>query len=137
MKRPLMHNEAFLAQPARPAAAEDAHIAEDLLDTLYAHRKECVGMAANMIGENVAIICFDNDGAYMTMFNPVITEKRGAYSAEESCLSLLGGPRPVKRYEHITVEYQTAALRPMKRSFSGFTAQIIQHEVDHLAGILI
>ena len=94
-------------------------------------------MAANMIGENVAIICFDNDGAYMTMFNPVITEKRGAYSAEESCLSLLGGPRPVKRYEHITVEYQTAALRPMKRSFSGFTAQIIQHEVDHLAGILI
>ncbi|MBQ4093440.1 MAG: peptide deformylase [Oscillospiraceae bacterium] len=132
-----MHDEAFLALPARPATAEDAPIAKDLLDTLFAHRNECVGMAANMIGEAVAIICFENDGAYMTMFNPVITEKRGAYSAEESCLSLLGGPRPVKRYAHITVQYQTAAMRPMTRSFSGFSAQIIQHEADHLAGILI
>jgi len=132
-----MHDEAFLALPARPATAEDAPIAKDLLDTLFAHRNECVGMAANMIGEAVAIICFENDGAYMTMFNPVITEKRGAYSAEESCLSLLGGPRSVKRYAHITVQYQTAAMRPMTRSFSGFAAQIIQHEADHLAGILI
>jgi len=137
VKRPLMHDEAFLALPARPATAEDAPIAKDLLDTLFAHRNECVGMAANMIGEAVAIICFENDGAYMTMFNPVITEKRGAYSAEESCLSLLGGPRSVKRYAHITVQYQTAAMRPMTRSFSGFAAQIIQHEADHLAGILI
>ncbi|MBQ9959329.1 MAG: peptide deformylase [Oscillospiraceae bacterium] len=132
-----MHDEAFLALPARPATAEDAPIAKDLLDTLFAHRNECVGMAANMIGEAVAIICFENDGAYMTMFNPVITEKRGAYSAEESCLSWLGGPRSVKRYAHITVQYQTAAMRPMTRSFSGFSAQIIQHEADHLAGILI
>ena len=137
MKRPLMHDEAFLALPARPAAAEDAHIAKDLLDTLYAHRKECVGMAANMIGVTKRIIVFDNEGEYMIMLNPVILKGSDLYETEEGCLSLLGGPRKCKRYKKIKVQYLNLQMQTRIRSFTGWTAQIIQHEIDHCNGVLI
>ena len=110
---------------------------QDLLDTLAAHRQTCVGMAANMIGACKNIIAFDNDGTDMVMLNPVIVKRSGEYETEESCLSLLGGPRKTKRYRKIKVQYQTTELQTRLKTFEGWTAQIIQHEVDHLDGILI
>jgi len=135
--RELMHDPIFLAQKSAPATKEDLPVAEDLLDTLAAHKESCVGMAANMIGVSKAIIAFDNGGTYMLMLNPRILKKDGKYEAEESCLSLLGGPRKTLRYEKIKVQYQNAQLQTRIKTFTGWTAQIIQHEIDHCSGILI
>ena len=111
-------------------------IAQDLLDTLAAHKDGCVGMAANMIGVNKGIIVFDNSGEYMVMLNPVIMKQSGAYDAEEGCLSLVG-TRKTKRYQTIKVQWQNERLQTRVKNFSGWTAQIIQHEIDHCEGILI
>lgn len=137
MVRELMHDPLFLAQKSESATAADAEIAKDLLETLIHHQEGCVGMAANMIGELKRIIAFDNDGEYMVMFNPVILKKAEPYETEEGCLSLLGGPRKTKRYKSIKVQYQTADFKIRIKTFKGFSAQIIQHEVDHCDGVLI
>lgn len=137
MVKELMHDPMFLQRKAEPATQEDFSVAQDLLDTLIAHEDECVGMAANMIGVNKNIIAFDNDGTYMVMFNPEIIKKSDSYETEESCLSLLGGPRKTKRWKSIKVQYQTEKMQTRYKTFTGWTAQIIQHEVDHCSGILI
>ena len=137
MVKELMHDPIFLARKSTPATKEDLQTAQDLLDTLMAHKESCVGMAANMIGVTKNIIAFDNDGEYMVMLNPEIVKASGEYAAQESCLSLLGGPRPAKRYQKIKVRYQTLELQTRLKTFEGFPAQIIQHEVDHCNGILI
>ena len=137
MVRELVHDPILLARKSAPAAKEDLQIAQDLLDTLNAHRESCVGMAANMIGELKRIIVFDNEGTPMVMFNPEIIKSSGEYETEESCLSLLGGPRKTKRYRKIKVQYQTQDFQVRLKSFSDWTAQIIQHEIDHCNGILI
>lgn len=137
MVRELMHDPVFLAKKSASATADDTEIAKDLLDTLIHHQEGCVGMAANMIGKLKRIIAFDNDGEYMVMFNPVIIKKSESYETEEGCLSLLGGPRKTKRYKSIKVQYQTEDFKIRIKTFKGFTAQIIQHEVDHCDGILI
>ena len=137
MVRELMHDPIFLSMKAEPATPEDVQVAEDLLETLAAHKEKCVGMAANMIGVCKRIIVVDNEGSYLTMFNPEIIKKSGLYDAEESCLSLLGGPRPCKRYQTIKVQWQTADFKPKIKTFHGWTSQIIQHEIDHCNGVLI
>ena len=137
MVKELMHDPIFLAQKSIPATKDDLDTARDLLDTLTAHKATCVGMAANMIGVTRRIIAFDNGGAYMVMFNPEILKASEPYNTEEGCLSLLGGPRPCRRYKKIKVRYETMELQSRIKTFTGFTAQIIQHEVDHLNGILI
>ena len=137
MIKELMHDPIFLAQKSAPATKEDLPVARDLLDTLAAHKATCVGMAANMIGVTKRIIAFDNDGKYMLMLNPEIVKQSGEYETEESCLSLLGGPRKTKRYQKIKVQYQTEEFQVRLKSFEGWTAQIIQHEIDHCNGILI
>lgn len=137
MVKELMHDPIFLAKKSEPATKNDIDIAVDLLETLVHHQEGCVGMAANMIGELKRIIAFDNDGEYMVMFNPVILKKSDAYETEESCLSLLGGPRKTKRYKSIKVQYQTEDFKIRIKTFKGFSAQIIQHEIDHCDGILI
>ena len=137
MVKELMHDPIFLAQKSRPATKEDLNIAQDLLDTLNAHKETCVGMAANMIGASVRIIAFDNAGTYMVMLNPEIVKMSGAYETEEGCLSLLGGPRKTQRFQKIKVQYQTPEMQTRLKTYEGWTAQIIQHEVDHCNGILI
>ena len=138
MIKDLMHDPLFLAGKSEPATKDDLPVAQDLLDTLMAHKEGCVGMAANMIGVRRRIIAFVcEDGRYMTMFNPVILKKAGAYDTEEGCLSLLGGPRPCKRYQTIKVQWQTNDFQTRIKTFTGWTAQIIQHEIDHCDGILI
>ena len=137
MVRELIHDPEFLAKEAREASREDLPIGQDLLDTLEAHRDTCVGMAANMIGETVRIIVFDDDGKLTLMFNPRITRASGEYETQESCLSLLGGPRATKRYRKIKVEYQDLQMKNRQKNYEGWTAQIIQHEVDHCNGVLI
>ena len=137
MIRELMHDPLFLARKSEPAAGEDLQVARDLLDTLAAHKERCVGMAANMIGVCKRITAFDNEGSYMLMLNPEIVKQSGAYEAEESCLSLLGGPRKTVRYRKIKVRYQTPELQTRLKTFEGWTAQIIQHEIDHCNGVLI
>lgn len=137
MIRELMHDPLFLARKSELAGEEDLTVAQDLLDTLQAHRETCVGMAANMIGVCKRIIAFDNNGTYMVMFNPEILKRSGEYETEESCLSLLGGPRKTKRYQKIKVQYQNEDFQIRLKTFEGWTAQIIQHEVDHCNGILI
>ena len=132
-----MHDPIFLAGKSEPATKEDLQIAQDLLDTLVAHKDGCVGMAANMIGVRKRIISFDNEGTYMTMFNPEIIKKSEAYGTEEGCLSLLGGPRKCKRYKSIKVKWQTSDFQTRIKTFTGWPAQIIQHEIDHCDGILI
>jgi len=136
MERPIMKDPIFLAQKSAPATAEDLGVAQDLLDTLTAHRDGCVGMAANMIGAAKRIIVFDNEGAYMTMFNPEIVKASDCYDAEEGCLSLTG-TRKAKRYRSIKVRWQNEAMQTRLKTFTGWTAQIIQHEIDHCNGILI
>ena len=136
MIRDICKDEAFLARPAEPATADDLGTARDLLDTLIAHKAGCVGMAANMIGVNKRIIAFDNAGTYLVMFNPVIVRRSGPYEAEEGCLSL-AGIRKTKRFRTIKVQWQNEKFQSRIRTFSGFTAQIIQHEIDHCEGILI
>ena len=138
MIRELMHDPIFLGGQSSEAVKEDLSVAQDLLDTLMAHRESCVGMAANMIGVRKRIIAFVcDDGSYMTMLNPVILKKSGPYKTEESCLSLLGGPRACIRYRTIKVQYQNLQLQTRIKTFSGWTAQIIQHEIDHCNGVLI
>ena len=137
MVKEVVHDPNFLNIPSTEATAEDLQIAEDLLDTLIANKSGCVGMAANMIGVLKRIIVFDNDGMYMTMFNPEIIKKSEAYDTEEGCLSLRGYPRKCKRYKKIKVQWQTAEFQTRIKTFTGWTAQIIQHEIDHCNGILI
>ena len=141
MIKELMHDPIFLGGRSEIATKEDISVANDLLETLMAHKETCVGMAANMIGVRKRIIAFlDESGktpAYTLMFNPEIIKKDGAYDTEESRLSLLGGPRPCKRYRSIKVKYQTAEMQTRIKTYTGWTAQIIQHEVDHCNGVLI
>ena len=137
MIKELIHDPIFLAQKSVPATSDDLQIAQDLLDTLEFHRHTCVGMAANMIGKAVRIIVFDNGGKPMVMLNPQIIKQNGEYETEEGCLSLLGGPRKTKRYQKIKVQYQTLDFQTRLKTFEGWTAQIIQHEIDHCNGILI
>lgn len=137
MIKPIVHDPFFLGLKSELATKEDLQVGQDLLDTLIANRAACVGMAANMIGVRKRIIVFDDGGTYMTMFNPEIIRKTGPYDTEEGCLSLLGGPRPCKRYQTIQVRWQTKEFKACTRMFSGWTAQIIQHEVDHCDGVLI
>ena len=137
MVRELMHDPLFLARKARTATKEDLEIGRDLLDTLLAHREGCVGMAGNMIGEAVAVIAFFDGDKPMVMYNPEILKAEGEYDTEEGCLSLLGGPRKTKRYQKIKVRWDTDAFQKRIKTFTGWTAQIIQHEVDHCNGILI
>ncbi len=136
MVREIMRDEAFLSQKAEPATLEDLPVAQDLLDTLAAHKDGCVGMAANMIGVCKRIIVFDNEGKYTVMFNPEIIKKSGSYEAEEGCLSLTG-IRKAKRWQSIKVQYQNEQFQIRFKTFTGWTAQIIQHEIDHCEGILI
>ena len=132
----ICRDEAFLAQKAEPAAAEDLGTARDLLDTLIAHKDGCVGMAANMRGVNKRIIAFDNEGEYMVMLNPMIVKQSGVYEAEEGCLSLTG-TRKVRRFKSIKVQWQNEKLQTRLKTFTGWTAEIIQHEIDHCEGVLI
>ena len=132
-----MHDPIFLGGKSEVATIEDLQTAQDLLDTLTAHKDSCVGMAANMIGVRKRIIAFDNEGKFMVMFNPEIIKKSGLYETEESCLSLLGGPRKCKRFQSIKVQWQTEKFETRIKTFTGWTAQIIQHEIDHCNGVLI
>ena len=141
MMKELMHDPIFLAGKSEIATKEDLPIAQDLLDTLMAHKETCVGMTANMIGAKKRIIAFlDESGrapVYTVMLNPEIIKKDGAYDTEEGCLSLLGSPRKCKRYKTIKVQYQTVEMQTRVKTYTGWTAQIIQHEVDHCNGVLI
>ena len=136
MIQAIVKDPIFLGRKSRQAAAEDLPIAQDLLDTLTAHKDSCVGMAANMIGQAVRIIAFDNEGSYMVMLNPEIVKCSGQYETEEGCLSL-EGVRKTKRFRSIKVQYQNERLQTRLKTFTGWTAQIIQHEIDHCNGVLI
>ena len=138
MIRPVMKDEFFLALKSIPAVncEEDIQVARDLLETLEAHKEGCVGMAANMIGVSKRIIAFDNEGSYMVMFNPEIVKYSDRYEAEEGCLSLTG-TRKTKRWKSIKVQYQNEQFQTRFKTFTGWTAQIIQHEIDHCNGIII
>ena len=137
MIRELTHDPFFLGIKSRPATREDISTAYDLIDTLNAHRETCVGMAANMLGETVRIIAFIDGVQPTVMYNPKIISKAAPYETEEGCLSLLGAPRKTARYKTIKVKYQDDKFQWKTKSFSGFTAQIIQHEIDHCNGVLI
>ena len=136
MIREICKDETFLAQKAVPAAPDDLATAQDLLDTLTAHKDGCVGMAANMIGVCKRIIAFDNEGTYMVMFNPVIVRQSGPYEAQEGCLSLTG-VRKTKRFQTVKVQWQNEKFQTRLKTFTGWTAEIIQHEIDHCEGSLI
>ena len=136
MVREIMKDVFFLSQKSLPATPDDLPVARDLLDTLEANKNGCVGMAANMIGVSKRIIAFDNEGTYAVMFNPEIIRKSGPYETEEGCLSLTG-VRRTKRWQSIKVQYQNEKFQTRLKSFSGWTAQIIQHEIDHCDGIVI
>ena len=137
MIREVIHDPLFLSGKSEKATKEDLQIAQDLLDTLAANRAGCVGMAANMIGVRKRIIAFDDNGKLEVMFNPEIIKSSGEYDTEEGCLSLLGDPRPCKRYQSIKVRWQNKSFQLMTKTFYGFTAQIIQHKIDHCNGVLI
>lgn len=137
MVREIVHDPILLARKSVPADKDDLPVARDLLETLQAHKDSCVGMAANMIGICKRIIAFDNEGSCMVMLNPEIIRQSGEYETEEGCLSLQGGPRRTKRFQKIKVRYQTTDLQVRLKTFTGWTAQIIQHEIDHCNGILI
>ena len=136
MIKPIIKDPIFLAQKSAPAALLDLPVAQDLRDTLAAHRDSCVGMAANMIGVAKRIIIFDDNGIASVMFNPEIIKSSGPYEAEEGCLSLTG-TRKAKRYRSIKVRYQNERFETRLKTYTGWTAQIIQHEIDHCNGILI
>lgn len=137
MVRPLVHDPFLLAKKSDPATAEDLPAAQDLLDTLQAHTATCVGMAGNMIGVHKRIIAFIDGATPTLLLNPEILKAEDPYETEEGCLSLLGGPRKTTRYRKIKVRYQTVSFQTRLKSYSGWTAQIIQHEIDHCNGILI
>ena len=136
MIREICKDEAFLSQAAEAATQDDVQTASDLLETLEHHKSGCVGMAANMIGVNKRIIAFDNGGSYMVMFNPEIIKKSEPYTAEEGCLSL-SGTRRTTRWRSIKVRWQNERFQERIKTFTGWTAQIIQHEIDHCSGIII
>lgn len=136
MIKPIVKDPIFLAQKSSPATVLDLPVARDLRDTLFAHRDGCVGMAANMIGVAKRIIIFDDNGTASVMFNPEILQKSGPYEAEEGCLSL-SGTRKATRYRSIKVQYQNERFETRIRTYTGWTAQIIQHEIDHCCGVLI
>ena len=136
MVRELVHDPFLLARKSADATMEDIAVAQDLLDTLTAHKDGCVGMAANMIGVCKRIIAFDNEGSFMLMMNPEILKAEGEYETEEGCLSLTG-VRKTTRYQEIEVEYFDVNWKKQRGKFTGWTAQIIQHECDHLEGIVI
>ena len=141
MVKEVIHDPILLGIPSTPAGKEDLQVAKDLLDTLAFHKDGCVGMAANMIGVHKRIIAFlDESGktpTYSVMLNPEIIKQDGRYETQEGCLSLLGGPRPCTRYKSIKVQYQNLQLQTRLKTFTGWTAQIIQHEIDHCNGVLI
>ena len=137
MVRELMHDPLFLARKSRAAAKEDLPVGQDLLETLVAHKETCVGMAGNMIGETVSVIAFFDGTTPVVMYNPEILKAEGAYETEEGCLSLLGGPRKCRRYQKIKVRWDNELFQKRIKTFTGWTAQIIQHEVDHCNGVLI
>ena len=136
MIKHIMKDPIFLAQKSAPATVLDLPVAEDLRDTLAAHRDGCIGMAANMIGVAKRIIIFDDNGSATVMFNPEIVKCSGPYEAEEGCLSL-PGTRKAKRYRSIKVQYRNEKFETRLKTYTGFTAQIIQHEIDHCNGVLI
>lgn len=137
MIRPLVHDPAFLAEKSESATQADLQVAVDLLDTLVAHKENCVGMAANMIGVRRRIIAFQDGNGYTVMLNPEIITTSAPYDTEEGCLSLLGGPRPCRRFRTVKVRYLDMELRECEKVYRGFPAQVIQHEVDHCNGVLI
>ena len=137
MIQSIVHDPILLSRKSVPAEKSDLPIVQDLLDTLQAHREECVGMAANMIGVTRRIIVFDCEGSLMAMLNPEILQSSGPYETEEGCLSLLGGPRKTRRFQKIKVRWQTPEFQTRLKTFTGWTAQIIQHEIDHCNGVLI
>ena len=136
MIREICKDEHFLAQKAEPATPEDLPVVADLLETLIFHKESCVGMAANMIGVNKRIIAVENEGSYLVMLNPEILRRSAPYDTEEGCLSL-SGTRPVRRWNSIKVRWQNEQFQTRIKTFTGWTAQIIQHEIDHCEGILI
>lgn len=136
MVRDICRDEAFLALKSEPATPEDLQLGADLLETLERHRDTCVGMAANMIGVNRRVIAFDNGGELMLMFNPEIIKRSGPYEAEEGCLSL-EGTRRVRRWRSVKVRWQNERFQERIKTFTGWTAEIIQHETDHCEGIII
>ena len=137
MVKELVHDPFFLGIKSKPAAKEDAAVARDLLDTLMVHRETCVGMAANMIGKTVRVIAFNDSGRFTVMYNPEIVAKAAPYETEEGCLSLLGAPRKTTRYKTVKVKYQDGEFQWKTKQYTGFAAQIIQHEIDHCNGVLI
>ena len=137
MVRELMHDPLFLGRKSRAATKEDLAVGQDLLETLVAHKETCVGMAGNMIGETVAVIAFFEGDKPQVMYNPEILKAEGEYDTEEGCLSLLGGPRKCRRYRKIKVRGDNENYQKRIKTFTGWTAQIIQHEVDHCNGVLI
>ena len=137
MIKELMHDPIFLAGRSEIATKEDIQTAQDLLDTLIEHREGCVGMAANMIGIRKRIIAFLDESGKKPAYTVMLIKAEGMYDTEEGCLSLLGGPRKCKRYKSIKVRYQTLEMQTRIKTYTGFTAQIIQHEIDHCEGILI
>ena len=136
MIKEIVRDPIFLQIKSEPASEADLQTARDLLDTLEEHKDGCVGMAANMIGVSKRIIAFDDNGKYSVMLNPEIVKSSGAYEAEEGCLSL-SGTRRIKRFRSIKVSYLNEKMLPRVKTYTGFTAQIIQHEIDHINGILI
>ena len=136
MIQPIVRDVMFLSCKSQMATAEDLPVARDLADTLRAHAHECVGMAANMIGAAKRIIAVEGEDGYLVMFNPVILKKTDPYDAEEGCLSLIG-TRPAKRWQTIKVQWQNEKFQTRLKTFTGWTAEIIQHELDHCQGILI
>ena len=136
MIKNIVKDAMFLAAPSQEATQNDINVARDLEDTLRANADICVGLAANMIGARKRVIAVSLGFSTLIMYNPVITAKSGSYDTEEGCLSL-SGVRPVTRYEKITVEYRDKSFKKQKADFSGYIAQIIQHETDHCNGILI
>ena len=136
MIKPIVKDVLFLGQKSSEATKDDLYIATDLRDTLEYHKEGCVGMAANMIGYKKKVIIFTDAEVNTVMFNPRIIKKSRLYHTQEGCLSLTG-IRPASRYEDIVVQYFDESFIPQIKAFSGFTAQIIQHEIDHLNGIII
>lgn len=136
MIKPIVKDPIFLAQKSMDATIADTSVAQDLRDTLAAHADGCVGMAANMIGIAKRIIIFNDNGSPTVMFNPEIIKRSEPYTAEEGCLSLTG-TRPAKRYRNIKVQYQNEQFQTRLKTYTGWTAQIIQHEIDHCNGVLI
>lgn len=137
MVRELIHDPILLSRKSTPADREDLQTVQDLLDTIQYHSETCVGMAANMIGVTKRIIVFVENGTYQVMLNPEIVKQSNLFYSEESCLSLLGGPRPTTRYQKIKVRYQNTEMQTRLKTYEDWTAQIIQHEIDHCNGVLV